>query len=93
MKQYEYRLTHYVGMLEQRNPNLTITPELFALQKWHPCYMDYLQADGHMTKREAPEIPDQDEDDPTIYIFDPKRPRYTEADEQSDRRRQPTIGR
>ena len=72
MKHYEYRLTDYLGMLEMRNPQFTITPELYALQKWHPCYMDYLQPDGNMTKRAAPTIPDQDEDDDTVYIFDPR---------------------
>ena len=88
MKQYEYRLTKYLGLIEQRNPQFIITPEQYALQKWHPCYRDYLQKDGQMTKRAAPMPIDQEEEqadddwDENKYKFDPNRPRYTEADEQ-----------
>ena len=84
MKQYEYRLTKYLAMMENEN-RVIITPEHYALQKWHPCYMDYLQPDGAMTKRPPPLQYSQNEEDEAYtndYKLDPQRTLYTEADEQ-----------
>ena len=84
MKQYEYRLIKYLAMMELQN-QIIITPEHYALQKWHPCYMDYLQNDGAMTKRPSPIQYSQNEEDDSYtndYKFDPQRTIYTEADEQ-----------
>ena len=88
MKQYEYRLTKYLGVLEKGHTNVRIQAEDYSLQKWHPCYMDYLQKDGRMTQRAAPAYSDQMEDqDGTAWndtgpTFNANKPRYSEADEQ-----------